>query len=55
MLRSIFTLNRLIHTYIQVDWFEDKLEDIHKKVRTRETIENSKEIQEYVEMLRSHR
>ena len=50
MLRSIFT-----NTYIQVDWFEDKLEDIHKKVRTRETIENSKEIQEYVDMLRSHR
>ena len=41
--------------WVQVDWFEDKLRDIHKKVRTRETIENDKEIKEYVEMLRSHR
>ena len=31
------------------------MKDIHKKVRTRETIENDKEIKEYVEMLRSHR
>ena len=55
--RELACLNQSLNIglYIQVDWFEDKLEDIHKKVRTRETIENSKEIQEYVEMLRSHR
>jgi len=38
-----------------VDWFEDELTEIHKKVRTKETIENKKQIDECVDILRSHR
>ena len=38
----------------KVDWFEDELTDIHKKVRTKETIENQKMIEECVNMMRSH-
>jgi len=38
-----------------VDWFEDELTEIHKKVRTKETIENKKQIDECIEMMRSHR
>jgi len=43
------------YVYHQVDWFEDKLKDIHTKTRTKETIQNDKEIKEYVEMMRTHR
>ena len=39
----------------QVDWFEDELTEIHKKVRTKECIENKAMIEEAVEMMRSHR
>jgi len=42
------------YVYHQVDWFEDELTDIHKKVRTKETIENQKMIEECVTMMRSH-
>ena len=38
-----------------MDWFEDELTEIHKKVRTKETIENKKQIDECVEILRSHK
>ena len=38
----------------EVDWFEDELTNIHKKVRTKETIENQKMIEECVNMMRSH-
>jgi hypothetical protein len=38
-----------------VDWFEDQLKEMHKKTRTKEAIQNDKEIKEYVEMMRSHR
>ena len=38
-----------------MDWFEDELTEIHKKVRTKETIENKKQIDECIEMMRSHR
>ena len=40
---------------LQVDWFEDELTEIHKKVRTKECIENKAMIEEAVEMMRSHR
>jgi len=43
------------YVYHQVDWFEDELTEIHKKVRTKETIENKKQIDECIEMMRSHR
>ena len=49
-----YHLHRHNHRH-QVDWFEDNLKDIHTKTRTRETIENDKEIKEYVEMMRTHR
>ena len=43
------------YVYHQVDWFEDELTAIHKKVRTKKTLENAKEIEECAEMMRSHR
>jgi len=43
------------YVYHQVDWFEDELTEIHKKVRTKECIENKAMIDEAVEMMRSHR
>jgi len=42
------------YVYHQVDWFEDELTEIHKKVRTKETIENHKMIEEAVTMMRTH-
>ena len=39
----------------KVDWFEDELTEIHKKVRTKDTIDNHKQIEECVDMMRSHR
>ena len=39
----------------QVDWFEGALMDMHRKTRTKETMDNDKEVKEYVAMLRSHR
>ena len=39
----------------QVDWFEDQITDLHRKVRTKESISNTKELQDCVEMMRSHR
>ena len=41
------------YVYHQVDWFEDQIEDMHRKVRTKESIANKKELQECVEMMRS--
>ena len=32
---------------LQVDWFEDELTEIHKKVRTKECIENKAMIDEF--------
>jgi len=43
------------YVYHQVDWFEDEMTAIHKKVRTMETIENAKQIGECAEMMRSYR
>ena len=40
---------------VQVDWFEDQIADMHRKVRTRESVENTKELKDCVEMMRSHR
>ena len=40
---------------VQVDWFEDELTEIHKKIRTKDTIENHKQVQEFKEMMSSHR
>ena len=44
-----------IDEYFQVDWFEDEITDLHRKVRTKESMENTKELQDCVEMMRSHR
>jgi hypothetical protein len=38
-----------------VDWFEDHIADMQKKLRTVETIENRQQIAECVEMMRKHR
>jgi len=43
------------YVYHQVDWFEDEITDLHRKVRTKESMENTKELQDCVEMMRSHR
>ncbi len=40
---------------VQVDWFEDQIVEMQKKLRTAETIENRKQITECVEMMRQHR
>ena len=40
---------------VQVDWFEDELTEIHKKVRTKDTIENHKQVEEFKEMMSNHR
>ena len=40
---------------LQVDWFEDQIVDLHRKVRTKESVNNTKELQDCVEMMRSHR
>lgn len=42
------------YVYHQVDWFEGALMDMHRKTRTKETMDNDKEVKEYVAMLRSH-
>ena len=42
------------YVYHQVDWFEDQIADMHRKVRSKESINNKKELQECVEMMRSH-
>ena len=38
-----------------MDWFEDELTEIHKKVRTKDTLDNHKQIEECVNMMRNHR
>ena len=43
------------YVYHQVDWFEDQIADMHRKVRSKESITNKMELQECVEMMRSHR
>jgi len=43
------------YVYHQVDWFEDQITDLHRKVRTKESVNNTKELQDCVEMMRSHR
>ena len=43
------------YVYHQVDWFEDQIADMHRKVRSKESITNKRELQECVEMMRSHR
>ena len=45
----------LLEDAVKVDWFEDELTEIHKKVRTKDTIANHKQIEECVDMMRSHR
>ena len=40
---------------LQVDWFEDQIVDLHRKVRTKESVNNTKELHDCVEMMRSHR
>ena len=40
---------------LQVDWFEDELTEIHKKVRTKDTLDNHKQIEECVNMMRNAR
>jgi len=42
------------YVYHQVDWFEDDIADMHRKVRTKESMHNKKELQDCVDMLRSH-
>lgn len=43
------------YVYHQVDWFEEEITELHRKVRTKESMENTKELQDCVEMMRSHR
>ena len=43
------------YVYHQVDWFQDELTEIHKKLRIKDTIENHKQVQEFKEMMSSHR
>ena len=40
------------YVYHQVDWFEDKIADMHRKVRSKESIQNKKELQDCVDMMR---
>ena len=40
---------------VHVDWFDEKLKDIHKKVGTKDTIENHNQVEQFKEMLISHR
>ena len=42
------------YVYHQVDWFENDIEEMHRKVRTKESIKNRKELEECVQMMRSH-
>jgi len=43
------------YAYHQVDWFEDSYKEIQKKVNTKESIQNQKEIQEFITTLKDHR
>jgi len=38
----------------KVDWFEDEITDMHKKLRSKETVTNAEELKECVDMMRSH-
>ena len=42
------------YIYHQVDWFESDIEEMHRKVRTKESVKNRKELEECVQMMRSH-
>jgi len=42
------------YVYHQVDWFEDEITDMHKKLRSKETVTNAEELKECVAMMRSH-
>jgi len=42
------------YVYHQVDWFEDEITDMHKKLRSKETVTNAEELKECVDMMRSH-
>jgi protein PET100 len=42
------------YIYHQVDWFEEELVAINRKLRNKDTIENAKQIEECVSMMRAH-